>query len=98
MKTVPQALADLGAIYKQRNAIYGNNYKLFGHAMTALFPDGITIKTEEDWNRLSLFLHCADKLSRYAASFKQGGHVDSLDDLSVYAQMLQEVDGESSGV
>jgi hypothetical protein len=41
---------------------------------------------------MAIFFHMADKLARYAGAFKRGGHVDSLDDLSVYSMMLQEFD------
>lgn len=94
MKKVPDALADLGNIYRERNAVYGDTYKNFGKVMMGFFPNPITLSTEQEWNRMALFFHCADKLARYAGSFKAGGHVDSLDDNSVYSQMLQEYDAE----
>lgn len=93
MKKVPDALADLGNIYRERNAVYGDTYQNFGRAMMGFFPDPVTLSTAEEWNRMALFFHCADKLARYAGSFKRGGHADSLDDLSVYSMMLQEYDG-----
>ncbi len=94
IKKPPEALADLGAIYKERNAVYGDTYKQFGKVMRGFFPSPLTLESEEDWNRMALFFHCADKLARYAGAFGRGGHVDSLDDLSVYSQMLQEYDAE----
>lgn len=93
----PERLAALGKIYKDRNAVYGDTYKNFGHAMVAFFPRPITLSTPEEWNRMAMFFHVADKLARYAGSFESGGHVDSLDDLSVYSQMLQEYDAEVRG-
>lgn len=95
IKKVPDALSALGDIYRERNAVYGDTYKNFGRVMKGFFPDPVALTTEEDWNRMALFLHCADKLARYAGSFSRGGHVDSLDDLSVYSQMLQEYDAEA---
>jgi hypothetical protein len=50
------------------------------------------LKTADDANRLHLVIMILSKLSRYCWQFDQGGHVDSLDDMAVYAQMLQEVD------
>lgn len=94
VKKVPDALKDLGDIYRERNAVYGDTYKNFGRVMKGFFPGDVTLVTEEDWNRMALFFHCADKLARYAGSFTKGGHVDSLDDNSVYSQMLQEYDAE----
>jgi hypothetical protein len=39
----------------------------------------------------------ASKLARYANNFFTGGHADSLEDISVYAQMLREVDDKGGG-
>lgn len=94
MKTVPEALTDLAKLYEDRNKMYGNNYKMFGRSMGGYFPNGLTIKTEKDWNRFGVLFHIATKLSRYAMMFDKGGHPDSLDDISVYAQMLKELDDE----
>lgn len=92
MKTVPEALADLGKLYRERNVLYKDNYLQFGHMMVALFPNGVKLSTPEDHNRFALFVHIATKLTRYANQIGSGGHIDSLDDITVYAQMLQEHD------
>jgi hypothetical protein len=92
--TVPKALAELGKIYAERNAVYGDDYKNHGRIMTVLFPDGLTLKTVEDFNRFSCLKEMVTKIARYAPNFQRGGHTDSLDDISVYAQMLQELDNE----
>ncbi len=62
--------------------------------MMALIPGETVLRTEQDWNRIGLYFHCADKLARYGRQFARGGHPDSLDDNSVYSQMLQEYDAE----
>ena len=92
-KSVPQALSDLGSLYEERNALYKDNYLHFGATMVGLFPSGITLKTAEDFNRFCIFVQMMHKQSRYARSILSGGHPDSLDDISVYSQMLQEHDG-----
>lgn len=92
-KSVPQALSDLGKLYNDRNNLYKSNYLNFGKTLAALLPDGITLKTPEEFNRFALFMQLLHKQSRYAHSILKGGHPDSLDDLAVYAQMLQEFDG-----
>lgn len=91
-KKVPQALADLGALYAQRNALYKDNYKHFGTTLIGIFPEGLNLKTAEDFNRFAIFVLMMSKLTRYGASVATGGHADSLDDLAVYAQMLREYD------
>lgn len=87
-------LAALGAIYRDRNKMYGNNYKAFGHSCMSIFPKGIELKTVDDFNRFGVFVMIVSKVSRYAAMFTNGGHPDSLDDLAIYSQMLQELDSE----
>lgn len=93
-KPVPETLRDLAKLYEQRNKVYGNNYKKFGNILFALFPDGLTFKDADDFNRLGVFVQLMSKLSRYTENFNKGGHADSLDDLAVYTMMLQELDGE----
>lgn len=92
MKTVPQRLAALGELYEARNKLYSNDYLKFGTALSAMFPDGLTLKGEEQFGRMALFFNCFQKLSRYARSMPNGQQPDSLNDLSVYAQMLSEFD------
>lgn len=91
-RTVPIRLADLGKLYAERNKIYGNDYLKFGGALAAMFPNGLTLKGEEQFGRMALFFNIFQKLSRYASSMPNGKQRDSLDDLAVYAQMLQEFD------
>jgi hypothetical protein len=96
LSTVPDKLASLAKLYRERNLLYGDNYKRFGDVMMLLFPNGITLQTKEDHNRFSLFVHIVTKGTRYAEQFKKGGHPDSLDDIAVYAQMLWEIDKEAA--
>lgn len=91
-KTVPDALADLAAIYRERNAIYKDDYLTMGTVLIGLFPHGIHLETGEELARFALFLDCVGKLGRYARTIKTGGHADSLDDNSIYSQMLQQFD------
>lgn len=92
MKTVPEKLSDLGKLFEERNALYGDNYKRFGDVLAAMFPDGIHVELSEDMNRLALFLQIVHKMTRYAQAIMTRGHADSLDDLAVYSQMLSEWD------
>jgi len=93
-KKVPDFLRDAAAIYEQRNALYGDNYKRFGLVMVALFPHGMNLESSEDWNRAGIFVQMVSKITRYANCWSSG-HDDSLDDLSVYTMMLRELDEES---
>lgn len=93
-QTVPEKLRALAGLYEERNKLYGDNYKRFGDIMHALFPDGLTIQTPQEWNRLGVFVQIISKSTRYAALFNAWGHKDSLDDSAVYAMMLSELDEE----
>ena len=91
-------LSRIQEIYKERNALYGDNYKHFGKILLGMFPQGAVLNTEEEFNRFALFLNILHKLTRYARSINSGGHADSLDDMAVYAMMLRETDDDSSAL
>lgn len=93
---VSEQLRNCANIYEERNKVYGDNYKHFGKIMVGLFPNGLTLETEDDFNRIGVFVQAVSKITRYAKKFSSGGHADSLDDLSVYSQMLRELDAEAS--
>lgn len=90
-KRAPDFLEAGAATFRERNAIYGDNYLSAGEYMAGLFPDGLALKTPDEWRRFCLFFHCAAKLQRYAQNLAKGGHADSAHDLMVYAAMLEEV-------
>lgn len=87
-------LDKMARTYRERNKLYGDNYKAFGHIMVAMFPGGLTVETAEEWNRLALFIHVVSKMTRYALNFKKGGHLDSAHDAGVYSAMLEELTQE----
>ena len=92
--SVPEMLEELAELYRERNKQYGDNYKTHGDVMMALFPNGIKLKKPIDFNRYSCFKEMVTRLGRYAHNYDNGGHEDSLRDISVYAQMLRELDNE----
>jgi hypothetical protein len=94
-KTVPEMLREAAAIYEERNAIYGDNYKNFGSVMLALFRGRfVFIDNADEHNRFGVFMQIVSKLTRYAENFSSGGHDDSLLDMSVYCAMLRELDAD----
>jgi len=92
MKTAEAYLREGADLYEERSAIYGNNWLLIGKMLEALFPEGVTLKTADDWNRMHLFIQMMTKVTRYSACWKEGGHVDSSLDLTVYTSMLHALD------
>jgi len=93
VKGVPDYFMDAANLYLSRNIVYKDGYKKVGATYAGLFPDGVTLKTPEDFNRFSLFMLMIHKLNRYAFNFNSN-HGDSLDDLAVYAMMLKELDNQ----
>lgn len=85
-------LAKAAETYRERHKVYGDNYKLVGAVMEGLFPDGLTIKTAHDWNRLHILLLLVIKQTRYVQNWATGGHQDSIHDAAVYSAMLEEID------
>lgn len=94
-KTVPDRLTALASLYRERNTVYGDDYRRYGRVMLALFPGGISIQSEADLSRFGVLTQMLGKLGRYAANFSHGGHSDSLNDLAVYAQILALLDSEA---
>lgn len=88
-----QHLKELANLFQERNKQYGSNYLQFEIVLRALFPNGIIATCPGEAGRLILVMHLITKLTRYTQNMQHGkGHKDSLDDLAVYAMMLQEHD------
>lgn len=92
---IVQSLRSAADLFEQRNKIYGDNFIHFGKVMKGIFPRGLELQTEEEFNRFCIFVQVVSKATRYGQSFKRGGHRDSLDDTSVYSMMLAEYDQET---
>lgn len=93
--SAPELLEAGARTYRQRNELYGDNYKHFGSIMAAMFPDGLPADMgSADWNRLALLMNVVGKAQRYAMNLRRGGHRDSARDAMVYAAMLEELTDE----
>lgn len=77
-------------LYAVKNKDYANGYNDIGKILSVMFPLGLSLKTPEQFRRLSTFIMCVTKLQRYAVALAEGGHEDSARDLTVYSAMLQE--------
>lgn len=94
---VEDYIKEIERIRADRKAKYGDNWKAIGDIMIGFFPNGLQLKTAQDFGRLHLFYHMIGKLSRYAAASPKAGDPDSLTDLSLYALLTRafdEADGE----
>jgi hypothetical protein len=92
MSRPSKMLMDLARLREERRGSYGDDYLYHGKILRGLFPRGITLESEEEFNRFTLLILVTVKVDRYAANFKDGGHEDSLNDLAVYSQLLQHAD------
>lgn len=90
-------IAQALSTYVERNRAYGNSYHKFGTVMAALFPNGLTLNSVEDFNRYGVFFMQISKLIRYSTDPKKG-HLDSVHDLGVYSFMLEELDALAQGL
>ena len=88
----PDKMEEGAATFRERNAVYGNNSEQVGKVMEVLFPNGLTLKTNADFERFHLFMLKIVKLTRYGNNFTIGGHEDSIRDDGVYSFMLEAVD------
>lgn len=89
----PELLDAAAKTFRERNAVYGDNYLRFGNAFLAIFPGNKLppITTHQDMDRLQIMMQILNKLTRYAEQLHVGGHQDSARDMCVYAAMLEEV-------
>ncbi len=94
--SAPDILKKAEQTFRQRSAIYGDNYKRFGRAFLSIFPDGRIpeIVDSKDMDRLQLLMQMLNKMTRYAENLTKGGHADSARDICVYAAMLEEMTDE----
>lgn len=91
-KEVPQRLIDAAILFQERNEQYGNNFVKIGEVLHAMYPFGITISSSIQWYRIFTIIMLVMKTTRYAENVRGVGHMDSLDDMTVYAQMAAYMD------
>ena len=87
MKSAADILESMAATFRERNAAYGANWTAIGPTLAVLYPNGITLKTPEDFLRFHYIVLIVVKLSRF--TFSHNTHLDSVQDLGVYAAMLE---------
>lgn len=87
-KTAADILAEMAQTYRERNAVYGDNYKMVAKLVAVLFPNGVPseLVITDQWHLFELILV---KLSRYAISNLT--HQDSIHDAGVYCAMNEEI-------
>ena len=81
-------LEKMAETFRERNKLYGSNYNAVGEVLIALFPEGVTLKTKEDFIRWHFMDWKVGKLTRFART--KMTHTDSLHDDAVYTAMLED--------
>lgn len=87
-----EILKEGGKTFEAKRKEYGEGYLKYGKVMHALFPDGLKVSGEHDFNRLGVFLQMVSKMIRISENFQRGGHIDSDHDLMVYSAMLESLE------
>lgn len=88
-------LENLGKLNGKKGEEYGRFEKI-GEVLAVQFPEGVTLKTSDEFNRFVLFTQMALKLDRLSNYLPGGVHEDSLDDEAVYAMMLRSFDADGN--
>jgi hypothetical protein len=97
MADVDDILMNAANTFSARKTVYGHNYLRVGAALAGMFPDGIVLRSEDDFNRFHILMLTFVKLSRYCVNWETGGHQDSIHDASIYCAMLEMIDGNIKG-
>ena len=100
---VPEILEAMAKTFRERNAVYGDNWKLVGEVMGVLFPKGVRLTHKAlafidghkstppivHYDVWHLFELQVVKLTRFAISGLT--HIDSVHDMSVYGAMIEGI-------
>lgn len=81
-------LDEMADTFRQRNAVYGDNYRMVGRMMAVLFPKGVPPEVLHS-DQFHLFELKLVKLSRFAISGLT--HQDSIHDDGVYSAMIESI-------
>lgn len=87
-KDAAMILDQMADTFRQRNAVYGDNYRMVAKLVKVLFPQGVPSELvfTDQWHLFELKLV---KLSRFAISGLT--HIDSIHDDAVYAAMIESI-------
>lgn len=90
--TAASILDEMAKTFRERNVVYGDNYKMVGKIMAVLFPNGAPpeLLHNEQFHLVELIIV---KLSRYAISGLS--HQDSIRDMGVYCAMCESILNQS---
>lgn len=85
---VDQILSEMALTFRERNAVYKDNYKQVARLVKVLWPEGVPtgLVEKDQWHLFELMLV---KISRFAISHLS--HRDSIHDTAVYSAMIESI-------
>jgi hypothetical protein len=88
LRRADEILQDMANTFRERNAVYGNNYRMVAKLVAVLFPDGVPpeLVVTDQWHLFELKLV---KLSRFAVSGLK--HKDSIHDDAIYSAIIESI-------
>lgn len=87
--TAASILDAMAETYRERNKVYGDNFRRVGPVMSELHPDGVLLRTPQEHEVFHLWSLIIVKLTRFATSGLT--HEDSIHDAGVYAAMIESI-------
>ena len=87
-------LDEMADTFRERNKVYGDNFRMVGKLMAVLFPEGVPKEILHS-DQFHLFELKLVKLSRFAISGLS--HQDSIHDDGVYSAMIESIVIEQQG-
>ena len=87
-KTAADVLAEMSNTFRERNAVYGDNYKMVAKIVAILLPNGVPPELVVT-DQFHLFELIIVKLTRFSVSHLS--HKDSIHDTAVYAAMIEAI-------
>lgn len=85
----PDLLDKMAATFRERNAVYKDNWITCGQVFQILFPDGVKIETQAQHEMFGILYQIVGKLTRFAGSGCT--HADSIHDLAVYSAIAEHL-------
>jgi hypothetical protein len=89
MTTAADILEEMANTYRERNKVYGDNFKTVGPLMQQLYPGGMNLDSANDYELFHLWTLLLVKVTRFVNS--EHRHIDSCHDISVYAAMIEAI-------
>lgn len=80
-------LKEMAKTFKKNNTKYKDNWDMVGKIFTAMYPQGIQLRSEYDFVLFHFLSWKIGKLTRFILT--DHGHIDSIHDDAVYTAMIE---------